>query len=32
MRKLTTLVGDGLPVLNDITFITINYINETKLK
>ena len=31
MRKLTTLVGDLLLDLNDITFIEINYIHKTKL-
>ena len=31
MRKLTTLVGDELSVLNDITLIEINYIHKTKL-
>ena len=31
MRKLTTLVGDELSDLNDITFIERNYIHKTKL-
>ena len=31
MRKLTTLVGDELLVLNNIIFIEINYIHKTKL-
>ena len=31
MRKLTTLFGDELLVLNDITFNKINHFHETKL-
>ena len=31
MRKLTTLVGDELSVLNNIIVIEIKYIPETKL-
>ena len=31
MRKLTTLVGDELSVLNNIIVIEIKYILETKL-
>ena len=31
MRKLTTLVGDELSVLNNIIVIEIKYIHKTKL-